>query len=64
VEVECAGARLRVRIADDGCGFRVDKAVAGDGLRNMDLRARALNGVIEVRSQAGQGTTVALDVPV
>jgi len=64
VEVECAGARLCVRIADDGCGFPAGKAVAGDGLRNMDLRARALNGVIEVRSKAGQGTTVALDVPV
>jgi signal transduction histidine kinase len=57
---------LVVTIADDGCGIvAADGSVpasAQRGLRNMQLRARQLQGTLEVASGEG-GTTLTLRVP-
>jgi len=53
---------LRIQVADDGRGFGPE-AQPGFGLRNMEERARLLNGRLEIRSQPGRGTTVVLEVP-
>ncbi|GBC85319.1 Sensor histidine kinase LiaS [bacterium HR11] len=55
---------LRLTVQDDGVGFDTTAAAAGDGLRNMERRARAIGGILHVVSQPGQGTTVTLEVPV
>ena len=47
-----------LEIDDDGKGFDVGAATAGMGLRNLEERVVALGGSFEVRSVAGEGTTV------
>jgi signal transduction histidine kinase len=62
--------RLRLRVHDDGTGFRVpgDLSVltAGHhyGVVGMAERARNAGGVLEVTSRPGHGTTVVVSVPV
>jgi len=60
--------RLKVHIADDGRGMPTTEgdasyAMGGNGLITMHKRADALNGRMEFHSEAGQGTTVTLEVP-
>lgn len=60
---------LEVRIQDDGQGFDVGQVEAsyGDrgslGLLNMKERAQAMSAQLRIESQAGQGTTVVLQIP-
>jgi signal transduction histidine kinase len=58
---------LRLRIADDGCGFdvaaREGAADAGFGLLAMQERARALGGALSVRSEPGAGATIEIALP-
>lgn len=59
------GAGLLVTIADDGRGIAADAGApvgAQRGLRNMQLRAQRLGGVLEVASRPS-GTTLTLRVP-
>jgi signal transduction histidine kinase len=61
-------ACLRVTIADDGVGFRVDPpldARSGHfGLMGMHERAVEARGQLSIRSAAGHGTVIVLTVPV
>lgn len=52
------GERVRIRIADDGCGFDPDAASGGHGIVSMRERAAALGGALVIRSQPGAGTEV------
>jgi signal transduction histidine kinase len=51
------------RVLDDGRGFDPSSTRAGVGLSAMRERVEVLGGEIEVRSRPGEGTTVALRVP-
>ncbi|TRW44515.1 ATP-binding protein [Georgenia yuyongxinii] len=62
IDVRVAGARVVLRVADDGAGFPPD-AAAGLGLASMRQRADALGGELSTTTTAG-GTTVVLEVPV
>jgi signal transduction histidine kinase len=60
------GGRLFLTIEDNGRGFDVFRAAehgTGNGLRNMQERARALNGEFEIESNNGKGTRIVLSVP-
>jgi signal transduction histidine kinase len=61
VDVTRADDHLEVRVADDGVGG-ADPA-AGSGLRGLSDRVAALGGRLEVRSPAGEGTTVRAVIP-
>jgi signal transduction histidine kinase len=52
------GGVVSFEVADDGKGFDSERTPMGSGLQNMADRLAALGGVLEVRSQPGQGTTV------
>jgi signal transduction histidine kinase len=58
---------VRLTVADDGCGFRLDpdrRTYAGHwGLLGMQERASQLHGKLVVRSDPGAGTKVVLRVP-
>lgn len=60
-------AVYRFAVTDDGRGFDADAAPdiaeAHIGLRIMRERAQRIGGTIELRSQAGVGTTVTLTLP-
>jgi signal transduction histidine kinase len=52
---------VTVDVHDDGIGG-ADPA-SGSGLRGLSDRIAALDGVVEVASPAGQGTTVRAAIP-
>ena len=54
---------LEITIKDNGIGFDVKAADSGNGLGNMQKRADALRGKIQIQSNSGEGTLVTLTVP-
>jgi two-component system NarL family sensor kinase len=58
---------VRLRIADDGCGFDVgaprQRANGGFGLVSMSERAQAIGATFRVESRRGVGTTVEVELP-
>ncbi|BEP37616.1 7TM diverse intracellular signaling domain-containing protein [Variovorax sp. V59] len=64
IGIEAADGQLSLSVADDGSGFTAGRdAHGGMGLRNMEARARRLNGTLDIRPTP-DGTTVALRFPV
>jgi signal transduction histidine kinase/ligand-binding sensor domain-containing protein len=63
IDIHPDGPALRLRIVDDGVGFKTDADPAGNGLASMRLRAGKIQAVFEVVSVPGHGTTVLLSVP-
>jgi signal transduction histidine kinase len=61
VAVTCAGGALRIAVRDDGVGG-ADPA-RGSGLVGLRDRIETLGGTISVRSPKGDGTAVAIDLP-
>ena len=57
--------RALLEIKDDGKGFDLDqmKTSIGHGLANMQTRAHAVGGDIEISSTIGEGTTILVWVP-
>jgi signal transduction histidine kinase len=51
------GRRI-VTVRDDGVGFDGEGAAAGQGLKNMQLRADTIEGGFALRSRPGRGTAV------
>jgi signal transduction histidine kinase len=51
------GRRI-VSVRDDGIGFDGGEAAAGQGLKNMRLRAKTIEGGFELRSRPGRGTAL------
>jgi signal transduction histidine kinase len=54
---------LRFTVTDDGTGFDASRTSYGTGLQGIADRLAALSGVLDVRSEPGQGTTVIGTVP-
>jgi signal transduction histidine kinase len=61
VRIATVGDRLIVDVEDDGIGGA--NASAGTGLRGLADRVAALDGRLEVDSEAGRGTTVRAVIP-
>ncbi|THA79188.1 sensor histidine kinase [Streptomyces sp. A0642] len=65
------GTSVALDVVDDGCGFTgvsgrtasADTGTGGFGLPAMRSRARSLGGTLSVESAPGQGTAVALTLP-
>lgn len=51
-------------ISDDGKGFENDQSFAGNGLRNMQNRAKKLNGKLDIESKINVGTISRLIFPI
>ena len=51
------GRRI-VTVSDDGVGFDGAEAAAGQGLKNMRLRAKTIDGGFNLRSRPGRGTAL------
>lgn len=55
---------LHISVTDNGSGFDPNSvAPRGNGLNNMRRRLQSIGGQLDIRSQAGQGTTVAMFIP-
>ncbi|MFN0006721.1 MAG: two-component regulator propeller domain-containing protein [Planctomycetota bacterium] len=64
IELEVGAGRLRLAIRDDGVGFDKDARAMGNGLANLERRARELGGELEIESASGQGTRILLEAPI
>lgn len=68
IRLSIADHVVRLKVEDDGRGFDVERALASPGesvgLVGIAERARLLNGRVDIRSEAGRGTTLTIDVPV
>jgi len=65
VFLDLQGPQLRMKVCDDGQGFRLGQSGDGQGhgLASMEQRARRLGGHLEITSEPGRGTTVTLAIP-
>ncbi len=69
VELRLAGDRVRLRVHDNGRGFRLDgerpfePLRGGLGLGGMRERASLIGGAVSVRSNEGHGTEVTAELP-
>lgn len=64
IHLVCEGDRVRLEIADDGCGLAVTALSGGGlGLRGMRERVSMLGGVLTVSSEPGEGACIVADVP-
>jgi ligand-binding sensor domain-containing protein/signal transduction histidine kinase len=58
INLHVVDRQLALEVSDNGCGMERTNGQDGNGLKSMKLRAARLGGSLEVRSGAGQGTTV------
>ncbi|WP_194778427.1 sensor histidine kinase [Pararhodonellum marinum] len=56
--------KLHMRVRDYGQGFDPQAADSGNGLNNMQKRAKNMGGELKITSEIGEGTEVVLDVAV
>ena len=64
ITISITGGTLEILIEDNGKGFTVGKRLqSGDGLENMDKRIADIGGTFRVESAPGDGTRVAIEVP-
>ncbi len=63
VAITRTAEHLHVRVHDDGAGFRSVEPARGVGLATMRERATLLRATLVIASEAGNGTTVELAVP-
>lgn len=56
--------RLLLLVEDDGIGFTVAPGETGNGLGNMQKRAEAMQGRLQIISKPGVGTRITLNIPV
>ncbi|MEZ4595223.1 MAG: GAF domain-containing sensor histidine kinase, partial [Chloroflexota bacterium] len=55
---------VTLTVADDGCGFELDKVANGRfGLVGLNERVKLLNGRFHIESAAGQGTLLKAQIP-
>jgi signal transduction histidine kinase len=55
--------RVRLTIADNGCGIHGDEAKKGLGLQGMVTRGARVGAVVDVQSEPGQGTVISVSAP-
>ncbi|MGI8862013.1 MAG: sensor histidine kinase [Gaiellaceae bacterium] len=58
VSIVQRGGRRVVSVSDDGVGFDESANSAGHGLGNIRLRAKAIDGELNLRSAPGRGTAI------
>lgn len=65
VSVWITSDRVLMEVRDDGRGFHMEKmsTTIGHGLSNMQTRARAVGGEVDIATAPGEGTTILAWVP-
>ena len=68
IEMHNAGGAIRLRVRDNGSGFKMQKMERAPirdrlGVIGMRERATAVGGILEISSEPGRGTEVTADFP-
>lgn len=61
--LKCEGDNLRLVVKDDGVGFDPRQSHRGIGLSNIHDRTAYYNGTVDIRSAAGEGCTLTVQLP-
>ena len=64
IRVAAEDHKIELLVKDDGKGFDRSNVKAGNGLQNMEHRAKASGGQVFITSAPGAGTTVRLEMRV
>ncbi|MFL5810353.1 MAG: triple tyrosine motif-containing protein, partial [Flavisolibacter sp.] len=64
IELKKESQNILLLIRDDGMGFKIEQSRQGNGLRNMNERARSIHALLEIESSIGNGTAVQLHLPI
>ncbi|HYO22296.1 MAG TPA: two-component regulator propeller domain-containing protein [Flavisolibacter sp.] len=74
VDIAQKGSRIILKMQDDGKGFDLSKTSegykssdvfgGGNGLKNMQNRAKEMKGILKMYSEPGKGTSVELNFPI
>jgi two-component system, NarL family, sensor histidine kinase UhpB len=56
--------KLSITISDNGIGFEDQYVKSGNGLKNMEARAKALGGNFKLSSVVGLGTRIEVEMPI
>ncbi|RYY87116.1 MAG: PAS domain S-box protein [Chitinophagaceae bacterium] len=56
-------SRLRLIVADNGCGFEPEKASRGMGINNIHNRSDVYRGSVQLKSAPGEGCRLEVDFP-
>lgn len=56
--------KLVIVFADNGKGFDVAHAVQGSGLKNLRERCKLIGANLDISSQSGKGTSIAISLPI
>ena len=64
VSIKEENKKLLFTLQDFGKGFDASSIKKGNGLDNMQNRAKELNGELDIASATGEGTTILLTMPV
>lgn len=64
--IERGGDKLLIQIIDDGTGFDVKRAKSKDGLglSHIEARIKIMQGVFNINSKKGEGTSIFISVPI
>lgn len=63
LQFEIKEGRVTVSLTDDGIGFEKERERAGNGLMNMQSRAKKLNGKLNICSSVAAGTKISFSLP-
>lgn len=63
VALTCRERSVTLTVEDDGRGFSRAQADGGFGLVGMRERVASVNGVLEIESESGAGTRIAIELP-
>lgn len=58
------GNKVRMRIVDNGRGFRKSRFTQGIGLQNIQHRAEIFSGTCAIRSAVGKGCEIDIEIPI
>ncbi|CAM3940953.1 ATP-binding protein [Flavobacterium weaverense] len=64
VEFEKMDNYIILKISDDGIGFNVKMAKKGIGIQNILFRTSECDGVVDIKSEKGQGTIITVTLPI
>ncbi len=62
IEFKIEESMVNISISDDGIGFSKDKISLGNGLKNMELRAIEIGGVLNIISSKDAGTIISVEI--
>jgi len=66
IKLDCRESKLQLTVEDNGVGFYTEDVPGkqeGMGLQNIRKRAALMGGEVNIRSEPGTGTFVALNIP-